>query len=191
MLTLRLMKSDNVSDFDKYLLCSGAFPHIGAETAVQTEMLARLESFIPTFCDDIMPYKYVLPLSEKDFMDRHKAGFWTRIMDDFAKGVARGEHRDLPYRSGPNKPVVSHLTHMNRHVPVTVLAVYADGTCDLEITELFMKKWEEQKSRKFAFFGKLRAEKGRYVLTKVPQILVGSVHYSGINIYDSASGFQL
>ena len=27
---------------------------------------------------------------------------------------------------------VSHLTHMNRHVPVTVLAVYADGTCDLE-----------------------------------------------------------
>ncbi|CAL1153084.1 unnamed protein product [Cladocopium goreaui] len=144
------------------------------------------QSFIPTFCDDIMPHKYVLPLSEKDFVDQHKSGFWTRIMDDFAKGVARGEHRDLPYRSGPNKPVVSHLTHMNRHVPVTVLAVYADGTCDLEITDLFMKKWEDQKSRKFAFFGKLRAENDRYVLTKVPQILVGSVHYSGINVYDSA-----
>jgi hypothetical protein len=27
---------------------------------------------------------------------------------------------------------------------------------------------------RFAFFGKLRAEQGRYVLTKVPQILVGA-----------------
>ena len=27
---------------------------------------------------------------------------------------------------------MSHLTHMNRHVPVTLLAMYADGTCDLE-----------------------------------------------------------
>ena len=101
--------------------------------------------------------------------DKHKAGFWTRIMDDFAKGVAcdstfwlsmftsrkwhergeprefrsfriqtnktsfetkiqqislskkneifvkeislwkaRGEARELPYRSGPNKPVVGN-----------------------------------------------------------------------------------
>jgi len=145
------------------------------------------QSFIPTFCDDIMPHKYVLPLSEKEFVDKHKAGFWTRIMDDFAKGVARGEARELPYRSGPNKPVVSHLTHMNRHVPVTLLAMYADGTCDLEITDLFIKKWTDQKARKFAFYGKLQvSENGRYILSKVPQILVSAVHYSGINVYDSA-----
>lgn len=144
------------------------------------------QSFIPTFCDDIMPHKYVLPLSEKEFTDKHKPGFWTRIMDDFAKGVARGEQRDLPYRSGPNKPIVSHLTHMNRHVPVTLLAMYSDGTCDLEVTELFIKKWEKQKYRKFGFYGQLRLAEDRFILRKVPQILVSAVHYSGINVYDSA-----
>ena len=65
--------------------------------------------------------------------DKHKAGFWTRIMDDLTKAVARatqllvrqkiecenlritearGEARELPYRSGPNKPVVEHLSRV-------------------------------------------------------------------------------
>jgi len=155
------------------------------------------QSFIPTFCDDIIPHKYVMPLSEKEFLDKHKPGFFNRILDDMAS-KASSDHT-LPYRSGPNKPVVSHLEHMNRHVPVTILAMYADSgngaTCDVEVTELFVKKWREQKHRKFAFPGKLekleRKGKGgetlppRFILKQVPAILLNAVHYSGINVYDA------
>ncbi|CAE7447491.1 MKK1 [Symbiodinium natans] len=157
------------------------------------------QSFIPTFCDDIIPHKYVMPLTEKEFLDKHKPGYFGRIMDDMAKRSGSDLRDQLPYRSGPNKPIVSHLTHMNRHVPVTVLAMYADNgngtTCDVEVTELFVKKWQEQKHRKFAFPGKLEKSAGkakegetatpRFILRQVPTILLSAVHYSGVNVYDA------
>ena len=72
---------------------------------------------------------------------------------------------------------------MNRHVPVTLLSVYADGTCDVEVTELFMKKWSKQTHRKFGFFGQLRVANDRVVLMKVPQILLspGATGQIGMN----------
>ncbi|CAJ1399579.1 unnamed protein product [Effrenium voratum] len=92
---------------------------------------------------------------------------------------ASGQMKDqLPYRSGPNKPVVGHLTHMNRHVPVTLLATYSDGLCDLEVTELFIQKWAKQQHRRFAFPGTLHStgEPGseRFILRQVPQALLSA-----------------
>eukprot|EP00931_Biecheleriopsis_adriatica_P040925 TRINITY_DN23439_c0_g1_i1.p1 TRINITY_DN23439_c0_g1~~TRINITY_DN23439_c0_g1_i1.p1 ORF type:complete len:3484 (+),score=873.59 TRINITY_DN23439_c0_g1_i1:112-10563(+) len=150
------------------------------------------QSFIPTFCDDIIPHKFVLPLSEKEFLERHKPGYWGRVMDDLAKN-ARSQGSRLPYISGPNRPVVEHLSHNNRHVPVTILATYAaDNTCDIEVSEIFMSKWKSQAYRKFAIPGirmsapaAAKDKPPRAVLRQVPMALLSAVHYSGINIYDA------
>jgi hypothetical protein len=109
------------------------------------------QSFLPSFCTDIIPYKFVLPMSEKQFLDQHLPGYYHKIMDDLVKHqdpkASRGQRG-----SGANK-VVTHLSHLSRQVPVTLLAMYADGTCDVEIANDFMDDWHDRPNRKLSMPG--------------------------------------
>jgi hypothetical protein len=40
--------------------------------------------------------------------------------------------------------VVEKLSHLTRNVPVTVLAVYPDQTCDVELASNFIAQWERR-----------------------------------------------
>ncbi|CAE8611513.1 unnamed protein product [Polarella glacialis] len=149
------------------------------------------QSFIPSFCEDIMPHRYVLPLSEKEHLDRNLPGFFPRIVENLVKNG-----KQEFFASSARKPIVSHLTHVNRQVLVAVLASYADGTCDVEVSTEFMKKWMAQTHRKFAFPGRLCHHSSqvnigdeqappRMVLKKVSLTHLSAVHYTGINVYDA------
>ncbi|CAE8604779.1 unnamed protein product [Polarella glacialis] len=149
------------------------------------------QSFIPSFCEDIMPHRYVLPLSEKEHLDRNLPGFFPRIVENLVKNG-----KQEFFASSARKPIVSHLTHVNRQVLVAVLASYADGTYDVEVSTEFMKKWMAQTHRKFAFPGHLyhhpsQVNTGdeqappRMVLKKVSLTHLSAVHYTGINVYDA------
>eukprot|EP00929_Paragymnodinium_shiwhaense_P065225 TRINITY_DN32718_c0_g3_i1.p1 TRINITY_DN32718_c0_g3~~TRINITY_DN32718_c0_g3_i1.p1 ORF type:complete len:3402 (+),score=1051.59 TRINITY_DN32718_c0_g3_i1:472-10206(+) len=114
--------------------------------------------FIPSFCSDIVPHKYVLPLSEKQFMDRRLPGYYGKIVDDIVQqgGAPKGRKAS----TAAPKTVVNRISHINRSVPVTLLAVYADGTCDLEVSTEFMQKWDKAQYRRFAMPGTLLQDPG-------------------------------
>lgn len=47
-----------------------------------------------------------------------------------------------PLRHNPQ--VVEKLSHLTRNIPVTILAVYPDQTCDVELASNFIAQWERQ-----------------------------------------------
>jgi len=159
------------------------------------------QSFIPAFCKNIIPHKFVVPITEKSFLDRRLPGFYPQIMQDLAyygDGEARtfsGRHQGaaakIATQSGMAKPQCQYLREMNKQVPVTLLCMYADGTCDVELAAAFLENWCANKKLKYKMPGYL--EKGhkvngleRCVLKRVPKTLISAVHYSGINMYDSS-----
>eukprot|EP00927_Polykrikos_kofoidii_P042711 TRINITY_DN36766_c0_g1_i1.p1 TRINITY_DN36766_c0_g1~~TRINITY_DN36766_c0_g1_i1.p1 ORF type:complete len:3469 (-),score=466.77 TRINITY_DN36766_c0_g1_i1:385-10791(-) len=173
---------------------------------------------IPMSCEDIIPYKYVCPPSEMQFREENRAGvFWRIIENTLKEGPGSPAGANVPARrpvgdSAPQPFVVSQLTHLQKKVPVTVLAVYANGTCDLEIAPTFMHDWERHPDRHYAIPGAvvikefedtslayLRAaptgtgdvgerQRRRVLLKNVSLVLLQSVQLASFNIYDASFG---
>eukprot|EP00441_Pelagodinium_beii_P032443 CAMPEP_0197641952 /NCGR_PEP_ID=MMETSP1338-20131121/15748_1 /TAXON_ID=43686 ORGANISM="Pelagodinium beii, Strain RCC1491" /NCGR_SAMPLE_ID=MMETSP1338 /ASSEMBLY_ACC=CAM_ASM_000754 /LENGTH=3533 /DNA_ID=CAMNT_0043215005 /DNA_START=82 /DNA_END=10683 /DNA_ORIENTATION=- len=154
------------------------------------------QSFIPQFCEGIIPCKFVLPLSEKEHRDKHLPGYFWRIMDQLVKEAKSARKSEFPYRSGNNKPVVNNLSHRAAHVPAVILATYADYTCDIEISKDFLTTWQQNAYKQYGLPGTPDIEpppKGasadvppRVLLLNVPMIYLSATQYTGFNIYDAA-----
>eukprot|EP00930_Biecheleria_cincta_P021490 TRINITY_DN1591_c0_g1_i1.p1 TRINITY_DN1591_c0_g1~~TRINITY_DN1591_c0_g1_i1.p1 ORF type:complete len:3401 (-),score=659.74 TRINITY_DN1591_c0_g1_i1:53-10255(-) len=157
--------------------------------------------------EDILPYKFVLPSSEAEFIAQAKPGSFWRIVEELVqKNVAAS-----PGKVEGHKPqVVDKLSHVMKHVPVTVLAVYPDGTCDVEIAQNFLADWEKSPQRQFSIPGSViigehidtsaaairsapvgagdvgERLRRRVILKGVSLNLVNSVQSTSFNVYDAA-----
>lgn len=156
--------------------------------------------FIPAFCYDIMPYRFVLPLTEKEHLQRGLPGYFHHIVSDLAKHPPKDHSTMGRYNTGPAKPVVNSLTSVHYHVSVVLLATYADGTADVELSGDFLKHWSEQPHRKFKIpgmrievgpgtpgvvFGKNTNGMDRAILRRVLLKSLQPVHNTGFNVYDA------
>lgn len=115
------------------------------------------QRFLSNSHDDLAPYKYVLQHSEAEHVALVKPGTYWRIMDSLVveksqelqkrmMNTEREEKKHLPQ-------VVEKLSHLTRNVPVTILAVYPDQTCDVELASNFIAQWENQPHKPYAFQG--------------------------------------
>lgn len=87
------------------------------------------QSFIPSSCRDLIPHKFILPLTEKEYLDRALPGVWWRVVDHLAKKM--DQEGNKKNRSNLDNRFVEHLSHTTRQIPVTVLAMYHNDTCDV------------------------------------------------------------
>ncbi|CAK0829627.1 unnamed protein product [Prorocentrum cordatum] len=149
-----------------------------------------MQAFIPKSCTDMIPHKFVLPLTEKEFVDKSLPGCYTRILQDLV--THSGLQSKSGHRSGYTKPVVDHLSHIYRQIPATVLAMYADDTCDLEIAAEFLELWQRQPHRKISVPGTLKTsplvpgQTPRALLLRVPLAMMRATSYAGVNVYDTS-----
>jgi hypothetical protein len=151
------------------------------------------QSFIPKFCGDVLPHKFVLPPTEKEFIERNLPGFFPKIVDDFV--ARKGDNKNKQSRRGPAMNVVERLTTFSHKIPVVVLAMYSDGTCDVEVGPEFISKWRKSaasQKRRFAIPGQLLRDRtkrpnqdGRFILQRVPQIYLKASYGACFNIYDA------
>jgi len=165
------------------------------------------QKFMPTVCDDIIPYKFVLPMTETDFMRQAWPGQFWRIMEDLIEEKGRAVKEETP-RKHP-ATVVSRLSHVTKKVPISILAVYANATCDVEVAPAFILQWEEHPERQYGIPGTvvvrefkdtsqahvINAPQGtgdvgerwrrRIVLKEVPISSLLPVHSASFNIYDA------
>jgi hypothetical protein len=144
---------------------------------------------IPDYCDDPVPYQYIVARNEKDHERRGCQGSYYRVMSDMA---------DRPDRADK---IVDSLTHLVRGVNCTVLAIYADRTATVEIQVMRMvegewkfinddlERWAEQKS-KLLIPGSMewRMENGEpraLRLHGVHLTQLRSVECGGFSVYDA------
>jgi len=170
------------------------------------------QKYLPTHSDDIIPHKYVLPQSEQDFMKEARPGVYWRIVEHLAaQEVQRqGQNKNPPDQHTP--AVVTELSHLMRHAPSIVLAVYANGTCDVEIAPSFIAEWEKHPDKRYTIPGAVvikefkdtstRAIRDapvgagdvgdrnrlRVILRDVPLGSLISVQTVGFNVYDASFG---
>jgi hypothetical protein len=168
------------------------------------------QRMIPRDCYDTIPHKYVMPRSELDFLQEGRPGVFWRV----ASKLAENPRRVLQDNSNQKGPmvVVDELSHVVRQVPCTVLAVYSDRTCDLEIAPSFLIEWEQKPWKRFKIPGvvvvkefELPSNKAamiagpgqgdtsegkrlRVLLREVPVLDVVSVQATSFNIYDARLG---
>eukprot|EP00928_Gymnodinium_smaydae_P067961 TRINITY_DN5099_c0_g2_i2.p1 TRINITY_DN5099_c0_g2~~TRINITY_DN5099_c0_g2_i2.p1 ORF type:complete len:3332 (+),score=752.58 TRINITY_DN5099_c0_g2_i2:2916-12911(+) len=146
------------------------------------------QGFIPNFCDDIVPHKFLMPLTEKVFLDQNQPGTFASIMDDLVDNPPK----QIMGRAN-SRPIVTHLTKINQKISVTLLATYADGTCDVELEPDFLQKWAKAPNRKYSMPGQLQYDRtsanaskpGRALVKRVPMMYVQAVHSAGFHIYDA------
>ena len=81
------------------------------------------QSSIPRYCRDIIPHKFVVPLTEQQFLAERRPGVFHRIVEDLATNITgeRGHGAfgsDMQHGAAlPRKRMVEKLTHLNRQVP--------------------------------------------------------------------------
>ena len=103
-----------------------------------------------------------------------------KIVDDLVANKDKNKNKPNS-RRGPASVVVDQLTSFRHKIPVCVLAMYPDGTCDVEVGQEFIAKWSKSARRRFCIPGQLHKDglnlrdrqnkkTPRYVLQKVPQI---------------------
>jgi len=135
------------------------------------------QTMIPDFCRDVVPYKYVLPLTESAFQKKQLPGVYWRVVDDLCA-------------TSKANLLVEGLTHLHTIIVGTVLAAHNDRTVDMDITS-FVSTWRDNPHHKYVLPGnpvKFRDEAGyhRYILEGIPMYMVRSIQ-TGFNVYDSRS----
>jgi len=135
------------------------------------------QTFIPDFCRDVVPYKYVLPLSERQFILKRLPGIYWRVADQLCK-------------ANKENLLVETLTHLYKNVVATVIAVHNNRTVDVDITS-FVADWKKDAHHEYALPGNPvkfndDANNQRYLLKDVPLHMVTSIQ-SGFNLYDARS----
>jgi hypothetical protein len=122
---------------------------------------------IPAMAEDIIPYSFILPPGELEFNRLGCAGNFARIMEALA---ADPKMKNQDQSKGKNPQyLVDNLSHVFKQLPVTVLAVYANGgggnqyssnpaTCDVELSASFAYEWESHPERAYAIPGSVMIE---------------------------------
>ena len=145
---------------------------------------------VPDFCELPVPHKYVLPPSEVAFRQRRLPGVFWRVASELAS-----QHEYAPEKCTQDEPaVVFQLSHLQRDVPCTVIAVYADRTADVELSPEFLRAWEEQSERRFLVPGNVRSyqpggeasQPARVLIKGVHCAQLSALHSAGFNVYDAA-----
>jgi len=115
------------------------------------------QRYLPNNCEDVIPYKYVLPMTEADFIRNSRPGVFWRILEDYVLAEGGSEARKAPATPKDKYPpvIVERLSHLQRQIPVTVLAVYADGSCDVEFSPAFLSEWESKPFRTYTIPGSI------------------------------------
>lgn len=168
------------------------------------------QRYLPTNCEDVVPYKFVLPESEFDYMREARPGIYWRIMEQLVDQKVREEGTAV--RDQRNKVIVEEITHLVRHVPCTVLAVYANETCDVELSPNWVEAWEQHPERLYTIPGAVMIKKFqdtsqahlrlappgagdvgerfrlRVILREVPMGALMAVQATGFNVYDARFG---
>jgi len=173
--------------------------YAASELEHMTPKVPFKQSVIPNYCTDIIPHKYVLPLSEQQFRTEMRPGLWPLILDDLA--TTRRLENVKVTRVVPQKIIVTHLSHATRKIPVTLLATYPDGTADVEVAASFMEEWKESHpERKYALPGLLQQAptprpQGEGPITKTPPIRcilkkvairsLAAVHSASFHVFDA------
>lgn len=176
------------------------------------------QKYIPSNADDVIPYKYVLPQNEVEFEKQGKQGTFWRIMDNLVEQKAKTSKEGTPRAGKYEKMVVEQLTHMKRAVPVSIIAVYANGTCDAEISPGFIDDWELHPDRQYSIPGQVVMKdfedsspawmqqqmkkmppgtgdisdqgkvRRRVVVKEIPISFLNAVHSASFNVYDARFG---
>jgi hypothetical protein len=193
------------------------------------------QGFIPKASEDVVPCRFVLPKSEADFLREGRAGQFWRVMEELS--AKHAADRSLPHRSdtgtaslgsarfhhasagagtprGQEPTIISQLSHLVRHVACTVLAVYSDGRCDVEMAPQFVAEWERFQERQLALPGQVvvrefpidphspaalyMAPEGegdistltrrRVILRGVSLLMLTTIQSTGFSVYDAAFG---
>mmetsp|Transcript_14093 Transcript_14093/g.26206 ORF Transcript_14093/g.26206 Transcript_14093/m.26206 type:complete len:3581 (+) Transcript_14093:145-10887(+) len=159
------------------------------------------QKVIPNYCgrQDILPHKFLLPLTEQEFQERQCPGVWPMIMNDVVKNPKSSEKQLGPKTH--SSTVVDHLSHTSRKIPVHILAMYANGTCDIEVKATFMDNWRvraaneaTKEEAKYCLPGenmvisKDKAKPPKVILREVPTMLLQSAQTMSFNVYNAAYG---
>lgn len=177
---------------------------------------AFTQRFLPNNAEDVIPHKYVLPRSELEFNAEARPGVFWRVVEDFAQHHKVVTSTPKAATAGANQMpgpfIVDRLSHLSRAVAVTVLAVYANQTCDVELSEDFVTEWELHPNKAYTMPGSVlirefeddsyaaihaappgtgdvgQRYRRRVLLKEVPLSCVQGVQQAGFNIFDAALG---
>jgi len=111
------------------------------------------QRYMPNASGEVIPHKFVLPKDEAEFQSGLKPGSFWRIMEYLA-GLKVHAVKTMPNGDEEYEPqIIKMLTHVVRSIPTTVLAVYPDQTCDLELAPNFVQMWEAAPYKAFGILG--------------------------------------
>jgi hypothetical protein len=131
---------------------SHEFDNSGLAEIVTPKKIPYRPSIIPNYCTDVIPTKFCLPSTEMEFRQRNLPGIWPDVVSE-AKGKYKGD--PVGPRELVRKLAVENISKNWRNIPVTLLAMYPDGTCDLELCKSFIGHWRNHPSREHCLPGKL------------------------------------
>ncbi|CAE7403436.1 fadB [Symbiodinium sp. KB8] len=111
------------------------------------------QRYMPNASGEVIPHKFVLPKDEAEFQSGLKPGSFWRIMEYLA-GQKVNAVKTMPNGDEEYEPqIIRMLTHVVRSIPTTVLAVYPDQTCDVELAPNFVQMWEAAPYKAFGILG--------------------------------------
>ncbi|CAE7622487.1 MKK3 [Symbiodinium sp. CCMP2456] len=150
---------------------------------------------------EAVPPKFAVAADENecDFRRRQLPATWSRVQD-LAQQEASAATPSSPSKPGPLRQktlLVQELTHALREIVVTVLAVYNDGTCDVELSPAFVRNWKGCAHRRYRLPGAVLAtpctaiyepdvESHRVVLQSLPVTSIKAEQSAGFHVYDAA-----
>jgi hypothetical protein len=135
---------------------------------------------IPDYCDDPVPHQYIIARNEKDHERRGCQGSYFRVMNEMA---ALGESK----KDGQGR-VVDSLSHLTRGFNCTVVALYANRTAVLEISEDNddLRRWKEGKGKLLFPGGEIEfMPSGGLRLHGVHLSQLRSLECGGFSVYDA------
>jgi hypothetical protein len=194
-------------------------PSMSHEFAGFEQKATSRAKYIPMSCEDFVPAKFMLPRSETQHLLEERPGIYWRLVEqvlvDKAQAPAQeGAHADANGRLDAKKAaiVVDKLSHLVKKVPCTLLAVYTNGMCDLELAPTFIHEWHKAPHKMLSIPGHVQVRefkdaslaavrsfptgmgdvgelvRRRVVLSGVPLNMVMAVQAGSFNIYDAAFG---
>ena len=170
------------------------------------------QRYLSSSHEDMVPHKFVLPSTEAEFLSSVKPGTYWRILDNMVVEKQQ-ELQKTPspeQEQGLKPPIVEKLSHLIRHIPVTVLAVFPDQTCDVELGSNFIAAWENAPHKPYGLQGSViigehmdisemairsapvgagdvgERKRRRVLLKGIPLSSLQSVQPASFNVYDAA-----
>uniref|UniRef100_A0A0G4HEV0 C2 domain-containing protein n=1 Tax=Chromera velia CCMP2878 TaxID=1169474 RepID=A0A0G4HEV0_9ALVE len=139
---------------------------------------------IPDYCSDVIPHKFVMPVSEQEHDKAALPGIWHRILQQRVGGTEKSDAVRYPPDS-----LVTSLTHTREALPCTLLAVYPNMTADVAVpSEVCDKLYAEARSGRKA---KLQLQVPGFldfykrIIRRVHVCCLKSPFEAGFSVYDA------